>query len=171
MMQRQFLRAALALALAVSVPHRTIEAQQAPAGAALVIGGDVKEPLSISPADLKTMPRTRVEVKDEGRTVGYEGVLLADLLKKAGAPLGGELRGNAVASYVVASASDGYQVLFSLAEIDPDFTSNSVIVADTVDGKPLLDHQGPLRIVSPKDSRATRAIRMLQKIELVRLRK
>jgi hypothetical protein len=63
------------------------------------------------------------------------------------------LRGNAVASDVVASATDGYQVVFSLAELDPAFTSNDIIVADTIDGKPLFAYQGPLRIVAPKDSR------------------
>ena len=71
----------------------------------------------------------------------------------------------------MASASDGYQVLFSLGELDPALTSNDIIVADTIDGKPLLAHQGPLRIVAPKDSRAARSIRMLQKLEVVRLRK
>ena len=78
------------------------------------------------------MPRTRVEVKDEdGRIVTYEGVLVGEILKRAGVPLGAELRGNAVATYVVASATDGYQVVFSLAELDPGFTSNDIIVADT----------------------------------------
>ena len=68
------------------------------------------------------MPRTRVEVKDEdGRTVKDEGVLVGEILKRAGATLGGDLRGNAMTTYVLASASDGYQVLFSLAELDPAF--------------------------------------------------
>lgn len=147
----------------------------APATAAaptsLAVGGDVKTPLTITPEELKTWPRTRVEVQDEGRAVVYEGVLVAELLKKAGAPLGAELRGNAMASYVLATASDGYQALFSLAELDPAFTSNTVIVADTIDGKPLFAYQGPLRIVAPKDSRGARSVRMLTKIELVRVKK
>jgi len=100
-----------------------------------------------------------------------EGVLVGEILKRAGVPLGTELRGNAIASYVVASATDGYQVVFSLAELDPGFTSNDIIVADTLDGKPLFAYQGPLRIVAPKDSRAARSIRMLQRLEVVRLKK
>ena len=148
-------------------------AQAAPAApATLTIVGDGGKSISLAPADLKGLPRTRVEVKTEdGITNVYEGVLIGELLKRAGAPLGSELRGNAVASYVVASASDGYQVLFSLAELDPAFTSNDIIVADTIDGKPLFAYQGPLRIVAPKDSRAARSIRMLEKLEVVRLRK
>ena len=144
---------------------------QSAAVRALAVGGDVAKPLSLTPDELKAMPRTRVEVKEEGRTIGYEGVLVGELLKRAGAPLGGELRGDAVASYVVVSAQDGYRAVFSIAELDPGFTSNDIIVADTVDGKPLFAYQGPFRIVAPRDSRGARSIRMLERIELVRLRK
>ena len=81
------------------------------------------------------------------------------------------MRGPAITSYVVASAADGYQVVFSLAELDSGLTSNDIIVADTVDGKPLFDYQGPLRLVAPKDTRAARSVRMLDRLEVVRLRK
>ena len=145
---------------------------QGTAAAPLSIAGDVRTPLSILPAELKAMPRTTVEVKDEdGRPVKYEGVLVGELLKRAGATLGGDMRGNAMTTYVLASASDGYQVLFSLAELDPAFTSSEVIVADTIDGKPLFDYQGPFRIVSPRDARPARSIRMLQRLDVVRLKK
>ena len=86
------------------------------------------------------------------------------------APLGKELRGANVASYVVFSASDGYRAVFSLAELDPELTGSQVI-ADRVDGKPLLADNGPLRIVAPKDLAGARSIRMLEKIEVVRLPK
>ena len=151
---------AQAPAAAVATPTRT-----------LVIAGDVTKTLTLMPADLKTLPRTRVEVKEDARTIVYEGVLVGELLTRAGAPAGADLRGNAVASYVIASATDGYQVVYSLAELDPGFTSNDVIVADTVDGKPLFDYQGPFRMVAPKDLRGARSIRMLERLELVRLRK
>jgi hypothetical protein len=144
----------------------------APAPATLKVTGDVRAPLSLSPDELKAMRRKRVEVKDEdGRPVAYEGVLVGEILKRAGATLGSDMRGNAVATYVVASATDGYQVVFSLAELDPAFTGSEVIVADTIDGKPLFAYQGPLRIVAPKDTRAARSIRMLERLEVIRLKK
>ncbi len=147
-------------------------AAQSSTPAALSIAGDVRTPLSIAPAELKDMPRTAVEVKDEdGRVVKYEGVLVGELLKRAGATLGSDLRGTAMTTYVLASASDGYQVLFSLAELDPAFTNSHVIVADTIDGKPLFAYQGPLRIVSSNDLRPARSIRMLQRLDVVRLKK
>ena len=127
---------------------------------------------TISHTDLKTLPRTRVEVKTEDGTVNvYEGVLVGELLKRAGAPIGPGMRGTAVASYVVATASDGYQAVFGIAELDPNFTDNDITVADTVDGKPLFAYQGPLRLVAPKDKRGARSVRMLDRIEVVRLKK
>src|SRR5262245_47040622 len=139
--------------------------------ATLVIGGDVATTLTVTPADIKGMPRTTVTIAEEGREVKYEGVLVGELLKRAGAPLGRDLSGKAVATYVRASAKDGYQAVFSLAELDPSFTSNDIIVADTIDGKPLFDYQGPLRIVAPKDKRGARSVRMLERIEVIRLAK
>ena len=137
----------------------------------LEVGGDVTQPLTLAAAELKTMPRTTVTVSEEGRQISYEGVLVGELLKRAGAPVGRDLSGKAVASYVRASAKDGYQVVFSLAELDPGFTANDIIVADTIDGKPLFDYQGPLRIVAPHDKRGARSIRMLQRLDVVRLAK
>ncbi len=49
--------------------------------------------------------------------------------------------------------------------------SGQIIVADSVDGKPLFDYQGPLRIVAPGDKRGARSIRMLERIEIVRVTK
>lgn len=168
-MQPRAIRLVVALAAAVLIAAASPRAQSAPQ--TLTIAGDVGTPLSLTPDALKALPRTRVEVEEDGRTVGYEGVLVGELLKRAGVPLGAELRGSAIASYVVASATDGYQVVFSLAELDPQFTANDIIVADTIDGKPLFAYQGPVRIVAPKDARGARSVRMLERLEVVRLRK
>lgn len=160
------------VAVLAATPATILASQATPApSATLIIGGDVGTPLTLTRDDLKSLPRTKVEVKEDTQTIVYEGVLVGELLKRAGAPVGGELRGNAVATYVSASASDGYQVVFSLAELDPAFTSNDIIVADTIDGKPLFAYQGVFRIVAPKDMRAARSIRMLQRLDVIRLRK
>lgn len=161
-----------ALVLACLLPWPSPSRAQATATSpVLAIDGDVRSSLVLAPADLRSMPRTRVEVKEDGRTIAYEGVLVGEILKRAGVPLGAELRGDAVATYVVASAADGYRAVFSIAELDPGFTSNDIIVADTVDGKPLFAYQGPLRIVAPKDSRGARSVRMLTRLHVVRVEK
>src|SRR5215510_7630839 len=71
--------------------------------------GDVTETLTLTAKDLASMPRATATVNS---TI-YEGVWLSYVLNKAGVPLGPNLRGAALATYVLASASDGYQVLFS----------------------------------------------------------
>lgn len=159
---------ALTLFLSNAVSAGQAGAASAPA---LVVAGDVGTPLTLTAAEFKALPRTRVEVESNGRTLTYEGVLMGEILERAGVPLGADLRGVALATYVLATATDGYQVVFSVAELDPALTGSSIIVADIVDGKPLVAEQGPLRIVVPEDTRASRSVRMLERLDVVRLRK
>ncbi len=158
----------------VSVLSALAPAQTAmsPATGTLAVNGDVASPLVLTIADLAKLPRERITLQEpDGSKIEYEGVPVLEILKKAGAPVGKELRGKALASYVLATAHDGYQVVFALAEFDPEFAGERVIVADQRDGKPLFQYQGPLRIVSGSDKRLARSVRMLEKLEVVRLQK
>ena len=146
------------------------ESQSAPA--VLTVAGDVSAPLHLKGEDLAKMPRVTVSVQEEdGTKVDYEGVLLREVLVRAGAPLGKELRGKALATYVLAKARDGYQVVFGLAELDASFANESILVADKRDGKALFGYQGPFRLVCPSDKAGARSVRMLESLEVVRLRK
>jgi hypothetical protein len=145
---------------------------QAPAGAVLAIQGDVPMPLSLSADDLAKMPRETVSVPaPDGSKIAYEGVTLLAVLQKAGAPFGKQLRGKVLTTYVLAKAQDGYQVIFTLGELDPDFGNETILLADKRDGKPLGDKQGPFRLVCPNDHEGARSVRMLQTLEVVRLAK
>lgn len=152
-------------------------AQEAPASIAppsgrLVVDGDLPTPLDLTLEALGALPRASETTTDqEGRKQVYEGVLLLDLMRRAGAPLGPDLRGPHLTTYLLAHARDGYQVVFSLGEIDPLLSNIRILVADTVDGRPLLDAQGPLRLIVSGDQRGARSIRMLERIEVVRVRK
>jgi len=138
----------------------------------LTIRGDIPAALVLKADDLSRMPREAVSVPDQdGTKVNYEGVPLREILKRAGVPLGKELRGKALASYVLAKAHDGYQVVFSLGELDTAFGNEAIIVADKRDGKPLFGYQGPFRLVCPNDKAGARSVRMLETLELVRLQK
>jgi hypothetical protein len=79
-------------------------AQSTPASAELRIGGAVTAPLVLTVADLKKMPRKTLSVVNphEKKKETYEGVPLEDLLHRAGVPQGEQLRGRAMASYVIA---------------------------------------------------------------------
>jgi hypothetical protein len=144
-------------------------AQQAPA--TLEVTGAVKQVLSLSVGDLAKMPRAAVKTSANGTETAYEGVWLHEILKKAGVPQGSELRGKALASYVLAKAQDGYEVVFSLAETDPAFIDSEMLVADTADGKALSGAQGRFRLVVSKDKHGARSVRMLTTLEVVQLRK
>jgi DMSO/TMAO reductase YedYZ molybdopterin-dependent catalytic subunit len=145
---------------------------QAPPAAVLAVQGDIASPLSLTADDLAKLPRQTVSVPaPDGSKIVYEGVTLLEVMQKAGAPLGKQLRGKALASYVLAKAHDGYQVTFTLGELDPQFGNESILVADKRDGKPLPDKQGPFRLVCPNDKEGARSVRMLETLEVVLLAK
>jgi DMSO/TMAO reductase YedYZ molybdopterin-dependent catalytic subunit len=132
----------------------------------LKIGGAVSTPLTLTAADLKNMPRTTLHVTNphENKSETYEGVLLEELLRRAGAPHGDQLRRPLMTSYVIAEAEDGYKVVFALAELDSGIMSSEVLVADTADSAPIDSKRGPFRLVAPHDKWPTRWVRMLKSI-------
>jgi hypothetical protein len=122
---------------------------------------------TLSAADLKALLQKTVtfhNVHTKADEV-YTGVPLTDLLAKYGAPTGDKLRGKGLSVYIVATGSDGYKAVLSLAETDPSFHPGDVIVADTIDGKPL-GKEGPFKLVVTEDKRPARCVHNLVSIEL-----
>lgn len=170
--RRAFLRfSALAtVSLGIALAQAPQAAQSGPP--ILAVTGDVPRPLTLKAEDLATMPREKAMIPEQdGTEVEYEGVPLRDVLKLAGVPLGKDLRGKALASYVLAKAHDGYEVVFTLGEIDAQFGNTQILVADKRDGKSLFGYQGPFRLVCPKDKAGARSVRMLETLQFVRLQK
>ncbi len=134
------------------------------------IGGAVTTPLTVTAEELKKMPRKTLRVENEHakRTEVYEGVPLEALLQKAGVPQGEQLRGAAMATYVLVEAADDYHVVFSLAELDSGFQDSGVLVADTMDGAPLAPDQGPFKLVAPHEKRPARWVKMVKSISVGR---
>jgi DMSO/TMAO reductase YedYZ molybdopterin-dependent catalytic subunit len=158
--------------LFASAPHSRAQAPAAVAAAApasdarLTVNGDIDKPLSLSLADLRDLPRQTVTVKNEHekKDETYQGVPLAEILKRAGVPQGANLRGPALAISVRAEGADAYAVVFGLGELDSSIEDAGVLVADTLDGQPIPDKLGPLRLVVPHDKRPARWVRMLRSI-------
>ena len=123
----------------------------------------------LSPADFRALPHATLTVHNghTNRAETYSGVPLATLLAKVNAPLGKELRGEAMTSYLIAAGSDGYSVALSLAEVDPGFHEGQVLVADTRDGKPMGD-RGPFQLIVSDDKRPARWVHNLMSITLTR---
>ncbi|WP_158615437.1 molybdopterin-dependent oxidoreductase [Acidipila sp. EB88] len=96
----------------------------------------------------------------------YSGVPLHTLLEKVGAPAEASIRGKVLSDYIVATGSDNYHAVLSLAEIEPSFHPGQVIVADQVNGKLLDTKLGPLQLVVEEDKKPARSVHNLVKIEL-----
>lgn len=117
-------------------------------------------------ASLKDYPHQTVTVMD-GKTKQsrkYSGVPLMDLLSHLGES--GNLMGPALAKYVVATGSDGFAAVLSLAEVDPKLHGGTVLIADSMDGKPLDAKAGPFRLVVSEDKMPVRSVRNLVSIEV-----
>lgn len=121
-----------------------------------------------SSSDARTIDWT-----DEGKTYKIRGVRLEPLLQiergvkftRADEKLAGWKQ------VVVASARDGYQAVFSYAELNPILGPTDALVVFEQDGKPLDDKQGPLRLVVPTDKLHDRGVWALSKIQIVDMRK
>ncbi len=135
----------------------------------LVLKAAGHAPVTLSPADFRALPHVSITVHN-GHTDAaetYSGVPLASLLEKLNAPLGKELRGQAMTNYVVATGSDGYAVVLSLAEVDPSFHAGEVLVVDSRDGQPL-GKNGPFQLIVSNDKRPARWVHNLVSITLQR---
>jgi hypothetical protein len=123
--------------------------------------------VALSPAEFRALPHLTITVHNGHTNAAetYSGVPLATLLEKVNAPLGKELHGEAMTSYVVATGSDGYSVVLSLAEVDPSFHLGQVLVVDTRDSKPL-DKNGPFQLIVSDDKRPARWVHNLASIGL-----
>ena len=175
--RRSFLRLSMLAPIGMLAPIWTRflfaqSPQPKSASATLKVCGDIPAPLTLRAEDLAMMQRDSVPIPDQdGTEVEYEGVPLRDILIRAGVPMGSQLRGKALASYVLARAHDGYEVLFALGELDAALGDATILVADKRDGKPLFGYQGPFRLVCPDDNAGARSVRMLETLEAVRLQK
>lgn len=134
----------------------------APAGSQQVtikVEGEVAHPLQLSMADLAKMRRVEVVATDrDGKEHHYSGVPVADILQQAGTTMGPQLRGENMAKYLLVRSADGYEVVFSLPELDSTFSNRVIILADQADGSPLPANKGPFRIVVPGEKKPARWI-------------
>jgi DMSO/TMAO reductase YedYZ molybdopterin-dependent catalytic subunit len=154
----------------VSLPAATIDV----GGQTLEVVGQVQNPLRLSVADLQTMPgydwvtltsNTCEGNPQKARKKGYRGVLLREIVLKAGLqsddPKGWKR------AYVVARSSDGYVALFSWNELINTDVGDAVLVVYR-QHSPEQDACGEhLSLVSGSDRHSgARQVKWLRSIEL-----
>lgn len=136
----------------------------------LLIDGLVKQTEHLSAADLAALPHSDVHLVFQTmhgpEEATYSGVSLWGLLEKAGFIGGLDNRKTRVGHYILATGSDGYAVVLSFGEIDPDLEGKAVLIAYARDGKPLDPAKDGLRLVVPGDKFGARSVRQLVRLDV-----
>ena len=161
----------LAVAVLIGNTNSSASYQKGDTGPSLLVRNAAGKETKFGVEDLAKLPQTKIDAKDphSGVAAEYDGVLLHELLGAAGATFGKDLRGPLLASYVLATAKDGYRVVFSIGEVDPNTGGAQLLLAYKKNGKPMTDPEGEFRIVAPQDKRAARWIRQVTSITLNQL--
>lgn len=141
----------------------------------LAISGMVKKPQSLDVAALSALPRTeiadvamRCSPEREKGISNWGGVLLRDLLDRVGVDTDEHHSRNY--TFIVASASDDYKVVFSWHELFNSPVGEGVLVALDRDGRPLGD-DGRIGLMSTRDTfTCGRHVKWLNRIEVLRHR-
>ncbi|WP_266181955.1 molybdopterin-dependent oxidoreductase [Dyella humicola] len=152
------------LAFAVGAAELSTPAARGQAVSLLLPG---KAALTLDASALAAMPHISIRAASHDEpSSDWRGVPLREILLRAGAPLDKPLRGKALAHFVRVTATDHYQVVFGMADLDPSLGNTQVILADQRDGKPLAE-DGPFRLVVGGDQRPARWVRNVAGIEIV----
>jgi DMSO/TMAO reductase YedYZ molybdopterin-dependent catalytic subunit len=156
----------LIVLLVLASGYRASSDQPAPAiTPTLEVVNESGKAFIFSVAELAKLPQKEIEAKDhKGDQAKYNGVLLASVLAKADVTLGAPLKGKLLANYLVVEAADKYRVVFSLPEVDPEWTDNVVLLATSRNGEPLDAAHGPFQIVAPQEKRHSRWVKQVVRL-------
>lgn len=139
----------------------------------LTVSGTVEHNLKLSVADLRTFrlqPAVRVSLghgasNKSGWKVSVKGILLTDILDRATVVT--HNHNDVKKTVIVATASDGYKVVFSWSELFNSPLGDGVLVYFEKDGKPLGDDEGRIAMISTKDTHTgPRHVKWLNGIEV-----
>jgi hypothetical protein len=124
-------------------------------------------------ADIDPSVLTKITIQAIGhdnKEHSYTGVLLSDILLKAGVILGDKGKRDNISSYLIVRAKDNYKTIFTIPELDPFFTTKTIILADQVDGKPFEASNAPFQVIVPGEKLHARWIRQVVELELVKVK-
>lgn len=157
-----------AIAISAQTEVKTI-AKTEPVLKIEVEGGKI---LSLTAKDFSKFTRREIKAKmpHEEKEAVYSGFNLSDVLLDAGAKLGkGETRGKELGAYLIVEAADGYKVTFAIAEIAPEFTDKVVLLADTIDGKPLGENNGTWQLIVPDEKKNGRWVHQIVSLKIKKI--
>ena len=119
----------------------------------LVIENEDGKQTKFALSDFNKLKRLTVKANDPGKEATSEGFALVEVLKLTGIEFGATLRGKRLSTFLLVEATDKYQAVFALPELDPVFNYKLVLLADKRDGQSLSEKEGVLRIIVPDEKR------------------
>jgi hypothetical protein len=131
-----------------------------------VVIGPTGKTLVLTAAVMADLDRAEATMINHSVAHTYEGVRLTEILRLVDAPTGARIHADADRDYLVVTGGDGFRAVFSLAETDGSVQRHAVILADRMDGAPLLAHDAPYRIVVDGDQKPARSVYAITKIEV-----
>ena len=137
--------------------------------ASLTLTNDENKTITLSANDIAAMPHITIDIKaHDGNMHSYSGVVLMNLLQKAGVKMGDSAKKNVSSSYVLITATDTYKAVYALSEVDTLQSNKTIILADKTDGKPLPQNALPYQIIATGEKIHARMIRQVVSIEVKR---
>ena len=131
-----------------------------------VIIGPTGKSIVVTPQLLAGLDRAEAVMINHSVSHTYEGVRLTELLRLVDAPTGARIHADADRDYLVVTGGDGFRAVYSLAETDGSVQRHPVILADKMDGAPLIPHDAPYRLVVDGDQKPARSVYAVSKIEV-----
>jgi hypothetical protein len=156
---------AASLALISGIASATSLAVEPPTGISIVGPAHVAANLRLE--QLAQLPPIQIQTNfltESGQhAASFEGPLLWSVLEKMGVIDPAKHR-EQVSEIITVIGRDGYRAVLAVGEIAPEFEAKQVILAESMNGKPLEpDH---LRVVVPLDKRGGRSVRDVARIEV-----
>ena len=153
-------------------PATPVTGAQPPCLTVLVVRNEAGKSITLRPADFAQLPQTTVreKLRHSEQEAAFEGVLLREVLRAADvgfqdpAAAHAKLPAALRTAYVLVEAADGYQVVFSIPEIDPRLGGRDVLLANRVDGTALNANAGPYQVIVPGSDLHGRWIRQVTRI-------
>ncbi|MFZ6655706.1 molybdopterin-dependent oxidoreductase [Undibacterium sp. TJN19] len=142
----------------------------------LTVSGAVENRLVLEVDDLRQFPVQQIEEQaitrmsgaNAGKLEKFKGVRLRDILDKA--VIISRDHNDVKKIVVIATATDGYKVVFSWSELFNSPVGEGVLVFFEKDGKVLADDEGRIAMISAKDLRTgPRHVKWLQAVEVKKI--
>jgi len=135
------------------------------------VTGDVNTPITYTAANLPgSLPPSTVTVSTQGGTLPgttFTGVSLLGLLNQSGISTDPAIKNDILRDIVVATATDGYQVVYSMGELLPNFGNQPDLLAYANTPSSALGLDGFARTVAPNDLKGGRYVSNLTGLTVI----